>query len=88
MIYIGMALAFASLSNRHSVRYTLVGAAMIISAMIAWSRVMLGVHYPSDVVAGWMGGAAWAFTAARVLYQPVRAVADHEAAEREEPAAR
>ena len=81
MIYIGMALAFASLSNRHSVRYTLVGAAMIISAMIAWSRVMLGVHYPSDVVAGWMGGAAWAFTAAALLYRPVRAVADHELGE-------
>lgn len=78
MIYIAMALAFASLSNRHSVRYTMIGAAMVMSAMIAWSRVMLGVHYPSDVVAGWLGGAAWAFTAAAVLYRPVRAVAEHE----------
>lgn len=75
MIYIGMALAFASLSQRHSVRYTLVLSAMAISALIAWSRVLLGVHYPSDAIAGWLGGAAWAFTAAALLYRPARAAA-------------
>ena len=79
MIYIGMAIAFASLSKRHSVRYTLIGTAMVLSAMIAWSRVMLGVHFPSDVTAGWMGGAAWAFTAAALLYQPAKAAADSPA---------
>ncbi len=76
MIYVGMALAFASMSRRHSVRYTLIGAAMVISALIAWSRVLLGVHYPSDVVAGWLGGAGWAFLAAALLYRPARATAD------------
>lgn len=86
MIYIGLAIAFASLSRRHSVRYTLIGTAMVLSAMIAWSRVMLGVHFPSDVVAGWLGGAAWAFTAAALLYKPTRAVADSELGERLDPA--
>ena len=76
VVYIAMALAFASLSRRHSVRYTLIAAAMAISALIAWSRVLLGVHYPSDVIAGWLGGAAWAFTAAALLYRPARAGAD------------
>jgi undecaprenyl-diphosphatase len=76
MIYIGMALAFASMSKRHSVRYTLVASAMVLSMLIAWSRVMLGVHYPSDVAAGWLGGAGWAFLAAALLYRPARAVAD------------
>ncbi len=85
MIYIGMALAFASMSRRHSVRYTLVGSAMVLSAMIAWSRVMLGVHFPSDVVAGWLGGAGWAFLAAALLYQPARAAADSETAEKLDP---
>ena len=80
MIYIGMALAFASLSSRHSVRYTLIGSAMIISALIAWSRVMLGVHFPSDVIAGWTGGAAWAFTAAALLYETAKRAADSAAA--------
>ncbi|MBB3032720.1 phosphatase PAP2 family protein [Alteriqipengyuania lutimaris] len=85
MIYIGMALAFASLSSRHSVRYTLIGSAMVISAMIAWSRVMLGVHFPSDVIAGWTGGAAWAFTAAALLYESAKRAADSDTAHRLDP---
>jgi membrane-associated phospholipid phosphatase len=35
-----------------------VGAALLIAA-IGLSRVYLGVHYPSDVVAGFAAGAAW-----------------------------
>ena len=85
MIYIGMALAFASLSQRHSVRYTLIGAAMIVSALIAWSRVLLGVHYPSDVIAGWLGGAGWAFLAAAALYKPARAAAESDTANKLDP---
>lgn len=67
VVYIAMALAFATLSARQSVRLTLIGAAVIASMTIAWSRVWLGVHWPSDAIAGWLGGAAWAFTAAAVL---------------------
>lgn len=76
VIYIAMALAFAAISRRHSVRYTIIGAAMIVSAMVAWSRVMLGVHFPSDAVAGWLGGAGWAFVASALFYRPAKAVAE------------
>lgn len=27
---------------------------------IGWTRLYLGVHYPSDIVAGWMASVAWA----------------------------
>lgn len=86
VVWIGMAIAFAALSKRHSVRYTIIGAAMVLSAAVAWSRVMLGVHFPSDVVAGWLGGAGWAFLAAAVLYRPAKAVADSEAGKKLDPA--
>ena len=36
------------------------GVAVLLTLMIGTSRVYLGVHYPSDVLAGWSLGAAWA----------------------------
>lgn len=76
VVYIAMALAFAAMSSRESVRVTIVASAMVISLLIALSRVWLGVHYPSDVIAGWLGGAGWAFAASALLYRPAKAIAD------------
>lgn len=76
VVYIAMALAFAAFSRREAVRYTIVGTAVVASMAIAWSRVWLGVHWPSDAIAGWLGGAGWAFLASAVLYRPARAAVD------------
>ena len=76
VVYISIALAFAALSPRQSVRATIVATAMVLTLLIALSRVWLGVHYPSDAIAGWLGGAGWAFLASALLYRPARAVAD------------
>ncbi len=35
-------------------------AAVVLTMLVGTSRVLLGVHYPSDVIAGWALGAAWA----------------------------
>jgi undecaprenyl-diphosphatase len=86
VVYIAMAIAFAAMSRRHSVRYLLIGTAMVLSALVAGSRVILGVHFPSDVVAGWLGGAGWAFLAAALLYKPARAAADSEVVRKAEEA--
>ncbi|MXP14292.1 phosphatase PAP2 family protein [Altererythrobacter confluentis] len=82
MIYIAIALAFATMSARHSVRYTIVGVAIALSMLIATSRVWLGVHFPSDVIAGWLGGAGWAFLASALFFQPAKAAAESHAAEK------
>ena len=74
VVFIAIALAFAAMSPRRSVRWTIVGAAVALTWLIAFSRVWLGVHFPSDVIAGWLGGASWAFLAAAALDRPAQVV--------------
>jgi len=45
---------------RHSVRVFIVSAAFALAIVIGTSRVYLGVHWPSDVLAGWSLGIGWA----------------------------
>ncbi len=42
-------------------------AALILAFLTGASRVMLGVHWPSDVIGGWMLGAAFAIAMVSVL---------------------
>ncbi len=76
VVYIAIALAFAAISRRESVRVTIIACAVVTSLAIAWTRVWLGVHWPTDVAAGWLGGAGWAFLASALLDRPATVAAE------------
>jgi len=50
------ALAFTAWRLHPSRRVLVVGAALVgtIAALVGWSRVYLGVHWPSDILGGWL----------------------------------
>ena len=58
--YLTLGALLASTEKDRAVRIYLLTAAIVLTLAIGGSRVYLGVHWPSDVVAGWCVGGAWA----------------------------
>ncbi|SDC47931.1 phosphatase PAP2 family protein [Belnapia rosea] len=50
----------AGAAKRRRERGYVLAVAVLLTLLIGGSRVYLGVHWPSDVLAGWCLGAAWA----------------------------
>jgi len=59
LFYMAIALLLAPLLHRRRHRLLLFGLAIALSLLIGVSRIALGVHYPSDVLASWTISAAW-----------------------------
>ncbi|MBV9527221.1 phosphatase PAP2 family protein, partial [Sphingomonas sp.] len=60
VVFLALALALAPEGRW---RVASVAAALAGSLVIGLSRVMLGVHWPSDVIGGWAFGALWVLLA-------------------------
>lgn len=57
--FVTIALLAAAYTPQRLLRGFLVGYALLIAALVALSRVYLGVHYPSDVAGGALLGITW-----------------------------
>jgi undecaprenyl-diphosphatase len=70
ILYLTLGALLARFSARRRTRVYMLTAALFATFMVGSSRVYLGVHYPTDVLAGWCAGLVWAlicWLAARYL---------------------
>ncbi len=60
VVYLTLAAMMARATPSRRLKAYYVSLAALLTVAVGVSRVYLGVHWPSDVLAGWMIGAAWA----------------------------
>ena len=61
--FLTLAMLISSLEPNRATKIMVFVLAFMLVFAIGFSRVYLGVHWPSDVLAGWCLGAAWALAA-------------------------
>jgi undecaprenyl-diphosphatase len=58
--YVTLGAMLARFVQRRRTRTYCMVVALLTALLVGVTRVYLGVHYPTDVLAGWSAGLAWA----------------------------
>lgn len=60
VVYLTLGVLLARAEKGPRVKAYILGGAILLTLIVGCSRVYLGVHFPTDVLAGWAVGASWA----------------------------
>lgn len=72
IVYLTLGALWARSQPGRGARIHIVSVAILVAGLVGISRVYLGVHWPTDVLAGWMMGALWALASLIALAATAR----------------
>lgn len=67
VVFLTLAALLAESAREPKFRVFFIGLGVFLTVIVGLSRIYLGVHYPTDVLAGWSIGTAWALACAMGL---------------------
>lgn len=60
IVYLTQATLLSKLEKNRKAKIYIISIALLLTFLIGISRIYIGVHYPTDVLAGWIAGISWA----------------------------
>jgi undecaprenyl-diphosphatase len=62
LVYLTLGVLIAPVLKHFWLRFYVMSLAILLAVLVGLSRIYMGVHYPTDVLAGWAAGLVWSLT--------------------------